>query len=104
MTEAADDAVASAQRLHAVTAAGRAKVTAHAKTTVPAIRLFELLPSHPMVTLPLSIRLLGVSKSTAVKALDALQAAGILHEITGKRRDRVYAYGAYLQVLAPDTD
>jgi Fic family protein len=104
VTEAADDAVASAQKLHAVTAADRAKVTTHAKTTVPSIRLFELLPSHPMVTLPLSIKLLRVSKPTAVKALDALQAAGVLHEITGKRRDRVYAYQAYLKVLATDTD
>lgn len=104
VTETADDAVASAQQLHAVTAADRARVAAHAKTTVPAIRLFELLPSHPMVTLARSINLLGVSKPTAVKALDALQAAGVLHEITGRRRDRVYTYHAYLQVLTPDTD
>ncbi|MBM4148657.1 MAG: Fic family protein [Lentisphaerae bacterium] len=104
VTEAADDAVASAQRLHVVAAADRTKVAAHAKTTVPAIRLFEQLPSHPMVTLSLAIKLLGVSKPTAVKAIDALQAAGVLHEITGKRRDRVYAYQAYLKVLAPDTD
>jgi Fic family protein len=104
VTEAADDAVSSAQRLHVVTAADRTKVAAHAKTTIPAIRLFERLPSHPMVTLSLAIKLLGVSKPTAVKAIDALQAAGVLREITGKRRDRVYAYQAYLKVLAPDTD
>ena len=103
VTEAADDAVASAQRLHAVTAADRAKVAAHARTTIPAIRLFERLPSHPMVTLPLSIQLLGVSKPTAVKAIAALQAAGVLREITGKRRDRVYAYHEYLRVLSSDT-
>ena len=88
VTEAADDAVASAQRLHAVTAADRTKVAAHAKTTVPAIWLFELLPSHPMVSLSLALKLLAVSKPTAVKAIDALQAAGVLREITGKRRDR----------------
>ena len=104
VTEAADDAVASAQQIHTVTAADRTKVAAHAKTTVPAIRLFELLPSHPMVTLSLAIKLLGVSKPTAVKAIDALQAAGVLREITGKRRDRVYAYHEYLRVLSPDTD
>jgi Fic family protein len=104
VTEAADDAVASAQRLHTVTAADRTKVAAHVKTTVPAIRLFELLPSHPMVTLSLAIKLLGVSKPTAVKAIDALQAAGVLREITGKRRNRVYAYHEYLRVLSPDTD
>ena len=104
VAEAADDAVVSAQRLHTVTAADRAKVVAHARTTVPAIRLFDLLPSHPMVTLPMSIELLGVSKPTAVKALDVLQAAGVLHEITGRRRDRIYAYQAYLHVLESDTD
>ncbi len=104
VTETAHDAVLSAQRLHAVVAADRAKVAAHAQTTVPAIRLFELLPSHPVVTLPRSIRLLQVSKPTAVKALAALQAARVLREITGKRRDRAYAYHAYLQVLTPDTN
>jgi Fic family protein len=104
VTEAADDAVTAAQRFHAVTAADRTRVTSHAKTTVPAIRLFELLPSHPMVTLPSSIKLLGVSKPTAARAIDALQVADVLRETTGRRRDRVYAYHDYLQVLTPDTD
>ena len=31
-----------------------------------------------MVTLPLAVKLLGVSKPTAIKALNALQQAGIL--------------------------
>jgi Fic family protein len=104
VAESADDAVASAQRLHAVIAGDRTKVTERAKTTVPAIRLFELLPSHPVVTLPLAIKLLNVSKPTAGKAIDALQAAGVLRETTGRRRDRAYAYHAYLQVLVPDTE
>ena len=39
---------------------------------------------------------------TAGKAIDALARAGILAEITGKKRDRVYAYRAYLDVLAED--
>jgi hypothetical protein len=27
----------------------------------------------------------------------------VLHEITGKRRDRIYAYHGYLDLLAKDT-
>ncbi len=104
VTEAADDAVNSAKRLHALTAIDRTKVAGHTKTTLPAIRLFELLPSHPIVTLSLTLKLLGVSKPTAAKTLGALQAAGILREITGKRRDRVYAYHEYLRVLSTDTE
>jgi hypothetical protein len=45
-----------------------------------------------------------VSKPTAIKAMDALQSAKILRETTGKKRDRVYAYQAYLQVLIEDTE
>ncbi len=43
-------------------------------------------------------------KPTANKAIAALRAAGILHEVSGKRRNRVYTYDAYLKVLSEDTD
>lgn len=104
MAEAADDAVASAQKLFAVTSADRIKVAAHAKTTVATIRMVNLLPSNPIITLPLAIKLLDVSKPTAVRTIELLQDAGVLRETTGRRRDRVYAYHHYLQVLMPDTD
>ncbi len=104
VSEAADDAVASAQKLFTVTSADRAKVAAQARTTVAAIRFVELLPSNPVVTLPLTIKLLNVSKPTAVRAIELLRDAGVLRETTGRRRDRVYAYHDYLQVLTPDTE
>lgn len=104
VTEAADDAVASAQKLFAVTTADRVKVASHPKATVAAIRLMELLSSNPMVTLPLTIKLLDVSKPTAQRTIEFLQDNSILQETTGKRRDRVYAYHHYLQVLTPDTE
>lgn len=102
--EAADDGVDAAQRLFALVTRDRDKLTNHPSATVPAIRLFDQLPGHPIVTLPRAIELLNVSKPTAIKALDALQKAKILRETTGKKRDRVYAYHAYLQVLTKDTD
>jgi Fic family protein len=104
VTEAANDAVASAQELFATTTADRTKVAAHEKTTVAAIRLVDSLPSNPIVTAALVIRLLKVSKPTAIRTIEFLQDAGILRETTGKRRDRVYAYHRYLQVLTPDTE
>ena len=104
VTEAADDAVGSAQKLFAITSSDRSKVAADGKTTVPAIRLVELLPSNPVITLPLAIRLLDVSKPTAAKTIEFLQNINILRETTGKRRDRVYTYHRYLQALMPDTE
>jgi len=101
--EAADDGVGAAKRLFALLGDDRRAVAGHRATTVTAVRLFDLLPEHPMVTMPGVIGLLGVTKPTAGKAIDALCRAGVLRETTGKRRDRIYAYGRYLKVLSEDT-
>lgn len=60
--------------------------------TVPAIRRLGLLPSNPVVTLSLAIKLLDLSKPTAIKAIDTLVAMAILQNTSGKRRDCAYAY------------
>lgn len=101
--EAADDGVSAAQRLFTLLTQHRQKLTRHAKATVPAIQLFEMLPAHPIITLNHAMDLLDTTKPTAAKAIDILRTAGILRETTGKRRDRVYAYHDYLRVLTKDT-
>jgi Fic family protein len=101
--ESADDGVATARGLFTLVGKDRRKAAEHKATTVTAMRLFELLPSHPIVTLTTTMDLLKTTQPTAGKALDALHQAGVLHEITGKRRDRIYAYQGYLDLLAKDT-
>lgn len=102
--EAADDGVAAAQRLFALLGKDRQALMNQRGVTLPAVRLFDLLPLHPIVTLPVAVKLLATTKPTAIKAMEALQKAGILRERTGKRRDRVYGYHGYLQVLTEDTE
>jgi Fic family protein len=68
------------------------------------VRLFERLPTHPIVTSASVMRLLITSRPTAGRALDALVDAGILVETTGKRRDRTFAYEGYLQRLREGTE
>jgi Fic family protein len=97
--EAADDGVRAAEQLFALLGKDRARLTSADGVTMPAVRLLDLLPSNPVVTLPLAIELLGVSKPTAIKAIESLVRTGILRETSGKRRDRVYAYQKYIDVL-----
>lgn len=104
VTEAADDAVASAQKLFALVNADRAKIAQHPKATVLSIRLFEQLLANPIITRPLASKLLDTSSPSAGKTIEVLEDIGILRETTGKLRDRIYAYHNYLQVLTPDTD
>lgn len=101
--EAADDAVAAAQALFERISTDRKKMTVHRRATVNAIRLFDQLPAHPILTLGRAMRLLKTSKPTALKAIDALERVGVVRETTGKQRDRVYAYHAYLRILTKDT-
>lgn len=97
--EAADDGVATAQRLFALLNNDRRRLLAHGGATIPAIRLWEALPGRPIVTLPIAMALIKTTKPTAAKAIATLCNANILQEISGRRRNRIYAYQAYLAAL-----
>ncbi len=102
--EAADDGVTTAQRMFALLNRDRQALLMHQRVTLPAVRLFDQLPTHPIVTLARAMDLLTTTKPTASKAIDALQQAKILREVTGRQRDRVYAYHGYLELLTKDTE
>jgi Fic family protein len=100
----ADEAVASARELFALVAADRSIVLAHAGMSVVALRLFELLPRHPMVTVASVMKLVDTTKPTAGRAVELLVTAGVLVETTGKKRDRSFVYQRYLDRLRVGTE
>jgi Fic family protein len=100
----ADEAVASARELFALVAADRSVALEHNGMSVVALRLFELLPRHPVVTVASVMKLVETTKPTAGRAIELLTAAGVLVETTGKKRDRSFVYQAYLDRLRVGTD
>jgi Fic family protein len=100
----ADEAAQPARELFALVAEDRTRVLAHDGTSIGAVRLFELLPRHPIVTVASAMRLVTTSKPTAGRAIEHLVEASVLVESTGKRRDRSYAYRAYLDRLKVGTE
>jgi Fic family protein len=99
----AHEAVTSAQDLFALVAADRARILACAGTSVVALRLFELLPRHPIVTVFSVMKLVETTKPTAGRAVELLVATGVLVEMTGKKRDRSYVYRRYVDLLSLGT-
>jgi Fic family protein len=99
-----DEAVASARELFALVSADRTRLLAAETIPVSAVRLFEQLPRHPIVTVASAMKLIGASKPTATRAVGALIEVGILIETTGKKRDRSFAYRAYLERLRTGTE
>ncbi len=100
----ADEAVATARDLFALVATDRARVLALPGASLGAVRLLELLPRSPIVTVGTVVRLLGTTKPTAGRAVEALVAAGVLVETSGKKRDRTFAYATYLDRLRGEAD
>lgn len=100
----ADEAVASARELFTLVVEDRARVLSTEKTSIGALRLFELLPRHPIVTVASAMKLLETTKPTAIRAVELLVDAGVLVEQTGKKRDRSFAYSAYLDRLKVGTE
>ena len=95
----ARDACQTASDLHALLGQDRRKLLATARATVSALRLFELLPSHPVVSMPLVATLLNTSRPTATKTIDVLRDAAILADLGARKRSRLYHYQSYIKLL-----
>jgi Fic family protein len=100
----ASEAAASARELFALVTADRTRVLAHAGASVVALRLLELLPRHPIITVASAMKLLETTKPTAGRAIDLLVTTGIVAETTGKKRDRSFVYRTYLDRLKAGTE
>ena len=100
----ATEATETARRLFALVGTDRERVLAAPAATVLSLRLFEILPSHPILTVTRAMKLLDVSRPAAGKAVGVLQKAQILVETTGRKRDRTFSYGDYLDILRTGTE
>ena len=100
----ADEAVVAAQDLFALVTEDRRRLVAATGASVTAIRLLEQLPIHPVVTIPAAVKLLKTTKPSAGKAVQLLEKLGVLTETSGKQRDRIFAYSAYLEKLRAGTE
>ncbi|MDE0132779.1 MAG: Fic family protein [bacterium] len=69
-----------------------------ARATSTALRLAEKLFGQPLTQVGTAATALGVSYATAQRAIDSLTNAGLLEEITGKRRNRFYAAREVLDI------
>jgi Fic family protein len=100
----ANEAVSSARELFGLVSDDRARVLAHAGTSLTAARLFEVLPKHPIVSIAFVTRQLGITKPTAGRAVEVLERASVLVETTGRKRERSWAYESYLDRLREGTE
>ena len=64
-----------------------------------ALLLLERLYYQPIVNVPVVMTITGLSSARASSLVLELQDLGLLHETSGRRRNRVFAYGPYMKFL-----
>ena len=68
------------------------------------LRLHGYLKREPFTSVKAATKKLGLSTPTVQGAFDRLEGAGLLHEITGRSRGRLYAYTKYVEILEEGTE
>lgn len=100
----ASAAVATAQRLLELFRTDGARLEGLGRSGPSAHLGYGALRRRPLTTTKQLKELSGLSFPTASKAIEALVELGIAREITGGRRNRLFAYDAYLAILSEGTE
>ncbi len=99
VAQTAAGAVDTAHRLLALFADDAAKARGLGRAAANTVRVFDALRARPIASISDLSRRTAVSYPTVARAIEALAALGIVRELTGRKRDRVFAYDRYLAVL-----
>jgi Fic family protein len=101
--ETAEEAVRSATCILEIFAADKIKIESLGRPAGNALRVHSLLQKKPVTSVASATSELNLTAPTVRSAIDNLQKIGLVRETTGKRRDRLFVYSRYLDVLQEDT-
>jgi Fic family protein len=96
--ETADQAGSAARRIVALFEEHERKIAASV------LRVFKHMQRNPIVSIPATAQRIGISAPTVAKSLEHMQQLGILREVTGRERHRLFVYEHYLAILNEGTE
>jgi Fic family protein len=101
--ETATQAFTAATRIVQLFEEDRARITAESERAGSALRVHAGLQRHPFSTTAQLVVASGLSEPTVNAALADLMRLGMVEEVTGRRRGRVFGYRHYLAILGEGT-
>ena len=82
----------------------RRSIQALGRPAGTALQVHEALQNRPLLNVATAAQLTGLSLTTVSTSFTRMTDLGIVRELTGRRRDRLFAYGPYLDLLAQGTE
>jgi len=103
VVETAESAVSAARSLVDLFEKDRQLIQAKGSTG-SALQIHHALQGRPITSISRVAKETGLSVPTVGSALQVLCELGIARELTGKRRNRLYGYDRYIQILSEGTE
>jgi Fic family protein len=103
IAETAEGAVATARRLVSLFDEDKDRLKGLGRQAGSVLRLYEAMKQRPVSTIDDSTKRTGLSFPSTASSMQALLEIGLVREITGKKRNRVYVYERYVSILNEGT-
>lgn len=97
-------AVTAAQRLVELFSTDQGKIQTSGRAAGSALRVHSALRERPIISLTEICRRTGLSFPAATNGMALLEKLGTIRELTGRQRNRLFAYDSYLQILSEGTE
>lgn len=104
IAETSAQAADAAQQILTLFMSDRQRIESLGRPAASALRVHAFLQQRPIVSIPDMARTLPFSAPTIASAIRHLEALGIVSEITGKQRHRMFVYNAYIDILNRGTE
>jgi len=104
VTRTAEQAFEAARKIADLLDADRGRIGALGEKSGSALLLHGILQRNPFLTAPMAVKKSGLTMPTVNAAFRELQTLGVVVETTGRKRNRVYCYRAYFDILREDTE
>ena len=99
VTQTATEATDAAQKLWNLFDEDRRRIQQQGKISATALRVHDLLQQRPIISITAACKALELTHPAVNKSLRKLEEMGIVREITGRQRNRLYLYEVYMAIL-----
>ena len=104
VTQTAEGAVSTAQRLLSLFQQDQAKIQQTGRAAGSALRVHQALQEHPIASLQKLATRTELSFPAVNTGMQILEQIGVVRELTGKKRNRLFGYDQYLAILDEGTE
>ncbi|MBT3272670.1 MAG: winged helix-turn-helix domain-containing protein, partial [Spirochaetales bacterium] len=82
----------------------REKISGIGRAAISALQVHRALMEHPIATSGLLAEKTGITSATANRALSRLEQLSIVKEITAQKRNRLFSYASYIEIIGRGTE